>query len=536
MAKQIVFDENARKTLMQGVDKLANTVTITLGPKGRNVVLDDGDDVTITNDGVTIAKEIELVDKFENMGAKLVKEVANKTQDNAGDGTTTGILLGQSMLRQGLKNVTSGANPVDMKRGIEKATKQVVNFLKDRSKDVEGRENIAQVGTISANNDEEIGNLIADAMEKVGTDGVITVQDGKSIDTELQVVEGMEFDEGFISPYMATDQENMEASFDDPYILITDQTINNLQNLVPVLEMVAQEGKPLFIIADEIEGDAKQALVLNVVKGSLKACAVTAPGFGDEKKEQLEDIAALTGGTVIAEEKGMKIKEVTRDHLGRAETITADKSKTLIVGGKGGKDQIEQRKRVVQSRLEDTDSEHKRKKLRKRLAKLGGGVAVIRVGAATETEMEEKKMRIDDALNATKAAVEEGVVPGGGVTLYRAIDEVEKLDLDGDEATGASIVRRALEEPVRQLAHNAGLEGAEVIAKLKDKSSPSFGYNARKDTYEDLMDAGVIDPTKVVRNALQNSASIAGMVLTTEALVTEFDDESDERPAPAVVF
>ncbi len=534
-SKQIMFDEVARQSLLKGVDKVANTVKVTLGPKGRNVVLDKSMHPLVTNDGVTIAKEIELHDKFENIGAKLLKEVAAKTQDKAGDGTTTAILLAQSMIREGLKNITSGANPIEVKRGIEKAVNEAVAYLKDRTVEVKSKEKIAQVATISANNDEEIGNLIADAMEKVGNSGVITVEEAKSIDTTLEVVEGMQFDRGFISPYMVTDHERMVCELEDSYILITDKKISNMKQLVPVLEKVAQEGKPLLIIAEDIEGDAQATIILNLIRGALKVCAVKAPGFGDEQKEMLEDIAVLTGGKVISEEKGMKLENFTDDMLGRARKITVDSEKTTIVEGKGDKNEIEARKKLIESQIKLADSEHKKESLKKRLAKLGGGVAVIKVGAATETEMKEKKMRLDDALHATKAAVEEGVIPGGGVTLYRAKAVLENLNLENDQQIGVDIVKRALEEPVRQIAINAGKEGAEVIARINSEKDENVGYNARKDCYENMLDAGVLDPTKVVRTALQNAASIAGMILTTEALVTDFDSEKDEKTTAVII-
>ncbi|TGC08316.1 chaperonin GroEL [Methanolobus halotolerans] len=535
MAKQIMFDVDARKALLNGVDKVANTVKITLGPKGRNVVLDKANNPVVTNDGVTIAKEIELVDKFENMGAKLVKEVASRTQDNTGDGTTTATLLAQSIITEGLRNITSGANPIEVKRGIEKATENVVAHLKEKSRDVRDKHKITQVATISANNDEEIGNLIAAAMEKVGYNGVITVENSKTMETSLEVVEGMQFDRGFVSPYMATDHEKMTCEFEDPYLLITDRKISTMNQIIPVLEKVAKEGRPLVIIAQDIEGDAEAALILNIIRGSLKVCAVKAPGFGDEQKEMLEDIAVLTGGVVISEDKGMKIEEFTEDMLGHARKVNIDKNKTTIIEGKGEKDGIDGRMALIESQINVTDAEFKKKELRKRLAKLGGGVAVIKVGAATETEVKEKKMRIDDALNATKAAVEEGVIAGGGVTLFHATSVLEGMELQGDQKIGLNIVKRALEEPVRQIAINAGREGAEVVAKIRAEANEQYGYNAKTDTFEDLFEAGVIDPTKVVRSGLQNAASIAGMVLTTEALVTDYDDEKDKQTAAIII-
>lgn len=533
--KQIMFDENARQALLRGVDKVANTVKVTLGPKGRNVVLDKTLHPIVTNDGVTIAKEISLKDKFENIGAKLIKEVASKTQENAGDGTTTATLLAQIMISEGLKNITSGANPIEVRKGIEHATNIVVKFLKKKSIDVNDREKIQQVATISANNDEIIGKLIADAMEKVGNDGVITVEDGKSIETELDVVEGMQFERGFLSPYMVTDNEKMICEQDEPYILITDKKLSSMKDLIPVLEKTVKEGKPLFIIAEDIEGEAQAAIILNIIKGAIKVCAVKAPGFGDEQKEILEDIAVLTGAKVVSEDKGMKLENFSEEWLGSARKIKVDHEKTIIVEGKGDKKDIEKRKLLIENQIKIADTDHKKTDLKKRLAKLGGGVAVIRVGAATETELKEKKMRIDDALNATKAAVEEGVVPGGGVTLYRAIESLEKENLENDQKIGVAIVKRSLEEPIRQIAENAGKEGAEVISRLKQENDSNIGYNAKKDCYEDLFKAGIIDPTKVVRNSIQNAASIAAMILTTEAIITDFDEEKDEKTTAIIV-
>ncbi|RME31111.1 chaperonin GroEL [Candidatus Woesearchaeota archaeon] len=535
MAKQLIFNENARQALLRGVDKVADTVKVTLGPKGRNVVLDKSGKPVVTNDGVTIAKEIELFDKFENLGASLVKEVASKTQDNAGDGTTTATVLAQAMIRAGLKNITSGANPIEIKRGIEQATAAVVEELKQQSKEVSGKENIKQVATVSANNDEEIGSLIADAMEKVGNEGVITVEEAKSIETSLEVVEGMQFDRGFISPYMATDREKMTCEFEDPLILLTNKKISTMKQVVPALERAANEGKPLLIIAEDVDGEAQATIIINLLRGALKVCAVKAPGFGDDRNEMLEDLAALTGATVISEEKGLKLEDLKPEHLGSARRITVDNERTTIVEGKGDPKALEERKKVLESQIKLVDSSYKQDDLKKRLAKLGGGVAVIKVGAATETEMKEKKMRIDDALHATKAAVEEGVVPGGGVALFRAKATVEGLKLKGDEGVGALIVERSLEEPLRRIAMNAGKEGAEVVARLRDEKVASVGYNAKTDAYEDLVKSGVIDPTKVVRSALQNAASIAALVLTTEALVTEYDDEKD-KAAPAIII
>ncbi len=534
-SKQIMFDEHARQALLRGIDKVANTVKITLGPKGRNVVLDKALHPLVTNDGVTIAKEIELKDKFENMGAKLVKEVASKTQDVAGDGTTTATLLAQAMVTEGLKNITAGANPMEVKKGMEKATDEVVSYIKSRSTEVKDKQKIAQVATISANNDPEIGKLIADAMEKVGNSGVITVEEAKSLETGLDVVEGLQFDRGFVSPYMTTHQEKGICELEDPYILITDKKLSSIKELIPALEKVAREGRPLFIIAEDVEGEAVTAIVLNLIRGALKVCAVKAPGFGDDQKEMLEDIAIITGGQVITENKGMKLEQVQDGWLGSARRITVDNEKTTIVEGKGAKDKIKSRTKLIESQMAIADSEYKKKDLQKRLAKLSGGVAVIKVGAVTETEMKEKKMRIEDALNATKAAVEEGVVPGGGITLLYGLRVLNNLKLDNDQQVGVNIVRRALEEPLRQIALNAGKEGAEVIARLRGEKNEKLGYNAKTDVYEDLFQSGVIDPTKVVRTALQNAASISAMVLTTEALVTDFDEEKDKE-APMIIM
>ena len=534
-SKKIMFDENARKALLNGVNKVANTVKITLGPKGRYVVLDKITKPVVTNDGVTIAKEIELHDKFENMGAKLVKEVASKTQDNTGDGTTTATLLAQCMIREGLKNISAGANPLDVKKGIEIATEKVVSYLKNMSVEVRGKEKIIQVATISANNDDEIGNLISNAMEKVGYNGVITVEDSKTMDTSLEVVEGMQFDRGFVSPYMATDTEKMICELDDPYILITDKKISSMKQIVPVLEKVASEGRSLLIIAEDVDGDAQAALILNIIRGALKVCAVKAPGFGNERKEMLEDIAVLTGGQVISEEKGLKLEEFDHHMLGSARKVTVDNHKTIIVEGRGDKAKINERVRIIEAQINIEDSDYRKTELKKRQAKLKGGVAVIKVGAATETELKEKRMRIDDALNATKAAVEEGVVTGGGVSLFCAAATLDSLKLEDNRQVGVNIIKRAIEEPMRQIATNAGREGAEVVATIRAKSSELFGYNAKKDVFEDLFEAGVIDPTKVVRSALQNAASIAGMLLTTEALITDFDEEKDEKTATIII-
>ena len=530
-----MFDDYARQALLKGIDKVANTVKVTLGPRGRNVVLDKSGTPIVTNDGVTIAKEIELKDKFENMGAKLVREVASRTQDTAGDGTTTATLLAQAMIMEGLKNITSGSNPMDVKRGIEKATERVVAFLKEKSMPVKDKETITQVAIISANNDEVIGRLIAHAMEKVGNEGVITVEDGKSFETELEVVEGMQFDQGFVSPYMATEHEKMTCEFEDPYILLVNKKISTMKQLIPTLEHVSREGKPLLIIAEDLEGEAQTGIILNLIRGALKVCAIKAPGFGDEQKETLEDLAILTGGKVVDENKGMKLENFSEEWLGSARKIKVNSDTTIIVEGKGAKSEIERRKKLLESQIAIADSDYKKTDLKKRLAKLGGGVAVINVGAATETEVKEKKMRIDDALHATKAAIEEGVVPGGGIMLLQAREILEQLPCEGDERVGVNIVKRALEEPVRQIAKNAGREGAEVLSHLKMEKDKNVGYNAKKNCFENLLKAGVIDPTKVVRCGLQNSASIAGMVLTTEALVTDFDEEKDEK-TPMIVM
>jgi chaperonin GroEL len=528
MSKQIIFDEKARQALLRGIDKVANTVKVTLGPKGRTVILDKMTSPTITNDGVTIAKEIELHDKFENIGAKLIKEVASQTQEKAGDGTTTATLLAQLMINEGLKNITAGSNPMAVKRGIEKSVGKVVDFLKLKSVEVNDSAKIAQVATISANNDEYIGNLIAQAMDKVGNKGVITVEEAKGIETNLELVEGMQFDKGYVSPYMVSDPEKMETHYDDPYILITDKSISSMKELVPVLEAVTQEGRPLIIIAEDVDGEALTTLVINLMRGALKVCAIKAPGFGDEKKDILEDIAVLTGGKLFSKDAGDKLEEVTIADLGSAKKIKITKDESIIIEGQGDKEKIESRVRQIRSQVENVDSDFMKEDLKKRLGKLSGGVAVINVGAATETEMKEKKMRIDDALHATTAAVEEGVIPGGGLLLLQAIAELDKLIVEGEEAIGVKIVKKSLEGPIRQIAMNSGKDGSDVISELKDKEE-NVGYNAKTDRFEDLVRAGVIDPTKVVRNALQSAGSIAGMVLTTEALVADFDSEKDKR-------
>ena len=533
MAKQIKYGEEARKALQTGIDALADTVKITLGPKGRNVVLDKKFGAPlITNDGVTIAKEIELEDPFENMGAQLVREVSVKTNDVAGDGTTTATLLAQSIVREGLKNVAAGANPMIVKKGIEQATEAAVQSLAAQSKPIEGKTEIAQVAAISSS-DETVGQLIADAMEKVGKDGVITVEESKTMKTELNIVEGMQFDRGYASSYMCTDMEKMEAVLDNPLILITDKKISNIQEIIGLLEQVVQQGKKLLIIAEDVEGEALATLVLNKLRGTFTCVAVKAPGFGDRRKAMLQDIAILTGGQVITEELGLELKEATIDMLGTARQVKIDKENTVIVEGAGNSDEIKARIASIRSQIEDTTSDYDREKLQERLAKLSGGVAVINVGAATEVEMKERKLRIEDALAATRAAVEEGIVPGGGTALLNASKAVQKLmsETAGDVKTGVQIVLRALEEPVRQIAKNAGVEGSLIVEKIKSRKSTTFGYDAARDEYADMMERGIADPTKVTRCALQNAASVAAMVLTTESLVT--DIPAPEPAAPA---
>ncbi len=526
MAKQIIFDEVARQHIMRGINKLADTVKITLGPRGRTVVLDRGfGSPIIINDGVTIAKEIDLENPFENMGAQLVKEVASRTQDVAGDGTTTATVLTQAIVREGLKNIAAGANPVDVKRGMEKAVQKVVAFIKSKSQEVKTKEKIVQVATISANNDEEVGKLIADAMEKVGHGGVITVEEAKAMETSLEVVEGMQFDRGYLSPYMVTDPEKMEAVLEDAYLLIYDKKIAGMKELIPILEAAAREHKPLVIVCEDLEGEALATIVLNLLRGTIKVVAVKAPGFGDEQKEMLEDLATLTGGKVISEDKGMKLESAKASDLGRAKRIKVDKEKTVIVEGAGDKQKIKARCAQIEALIKSSDSESEKEDFQKRLAKLMGGVAVINVGAATETEMKEKKARVEDALHATRAAVEEGVVPGGGVTLLRAIAELGNFKLEGEEQIGVEIIKKAIEEPIRQIVKNAGKDGSVIVAKLLSEKDVNMGYNAKTDTFEDMFKAGVLDPTKVVRSALQNAASIAGMVLTTEAMVTDIKDK-----------
>ena len=530
MAKQILFDEEARRALGRGVDALANAVKVTLGPKGRNVVLDKKFGApTITNDGVTIARDIELEDPFENMGAQLVKEVATKTNDIAGDGTTTATLLAQAMIHEGMKNVAAGANPMIIKKGIDEAVKTLVDEIKAKSKKVEGQADIAQVATISSAN-EETGKLIAEAMEKVGKDGVITVEESKTMRTNLSVKEGMQFDRGYISPYLVTDTDKMEATLDDPYILITDRKISAINDILPILEQVVKAGKQLAIIAEDVDGEALTTIVVNKLRGTFKALAVKAPGFGDRRKAMLQDIATLTGGTVISEELGRKLDSVTLADLGQAHKMVSTKDETTIIGGKGDKESIAERVAQIKQQISQTTSDFDREKLQERLAKLSGGVAVIEIGAATEVEMKDKKYRIEDALNATRAAVEEGIVAGGGTTFLDILPALDKLEVEGDEKVGINIVKRAIEEPVRQIAQNAGLEGSVVVENVK-KAGTGIGFNALKNEYVDMLKAGIVDPAKVTRSALQNAASIASMVLTTETLVA--DKPEKEAPAPA---
>ncbi|MBS1324475.1 chaperonin GroEL [Porcipelethomonas sp.] len=533
MAKDIKYGEEARKSLQSGIDKLADTVKITLGPKGRNVVLDKKFGAPlITNDGVTIAKEIELEDAFENMGAQMLKEVATKTNDAAGDGTTTATLLAQAMIREGMKNIAAGANPMIVKKGMAKAVETAVGTVISNSKKIEGSDDIARVATVSSA-DENVGKLIADAMEKVTADGVITIEESKTAETYSEVVEGMQFDRGYISPYMVTDTEKMEAVYDDPYILITDKKIASIQEILPLLEQLVQSGKKLVIIAEDIEGEALTTLILNNLRGTFKCAAVKAPGFGDRRKEMLQDIAILTGGQVISEELGLELKDTAIEQLGRARQVVINKENTIIVDGSGNSDDIKNRTAQIKAQIETTTSDFDKEKLQERLAKLSGGVAVIKVGAATEIEMKEKKLRIEDALAATKAAVEEGIVAGGGTALINAIPAVEELipSLEGDEKTGAQIILRALEEPVRQIALNAGLEGSVIIDTIKRSGKTGYGFDAYNETYVDMIPAGIVDPTKVTRSALQNAASVAAMVLTTESLVA---DIPAPEPAPAM--
>lgn len=530
-SKLIEYNADARTKLKSGVDKLANAVKVTLGPKGRNVILEKKFGApTVTKDGVSVAKEIELEDAIENMGAQMVREVASKTSDVAGDGTTTATVLAQAIYREGLKNVTAGANPMDLKRGVDLAVTKVIEYLKKVSRDVEGRNEIAQVGAISANNDKSIGELIADAMEKVGKDGVITVEEAKGTETGLDVVEGMQFDRGYLSPYFVTNTETMEAILEDPYILIHDKKISAMKDLLPILEKVAQQGKSMLIIAEDLEGEALATLVVNKIRGTLRVAAVKAPGFGDRRKAMLEDIAVLTGGTVISEERGFKLENATISYLGTAKKIVIDKDNTTIVEGAGKGDEIKKRINEIKAQIEKTTSDYDKEKLQERLAKLSGGVAVLKIGASTEIEMKEKKARVEDALHATRAAVEEGIVAGGGVTLVRATTVLEKLEGDNlDQTTGVKIVEKALEEPLRQIVNNAGLEGSVVLQKVKE-GKDDYGFNAATETYEHLIKAGVIDPTKVTRTALENAASVAALLLTTEAVV--FEKKEKEAPMP----
>jgi chaperonin GroEL len=546
-AKQIVLGEESRQAILRGVNKLADAVKVTLGPKGRNVVLDKKfGSPTSTKDGVTVAKEIELKDPLENMGAQMVREVASKTSDVAGDGTTTATVLAQAIFREGVKTVAAGANPMAIKRGIEMAVRQVCGYdepqkdgskkhvkgeLEKLSKPVEGTM-IAQVGAVSANNDIEIGEIIAEAMKKVGKDGVITVEEAKTMETALEVVEGMQFDRGYLSPYFVTDPDRMECVIEDPYILIHEKKISSMKDLLPLLEQIAKSGKPLLIVAEEVEGEALATLVVNKLRGTLHCCAVKAPGFGDRRKAMLEDIAILTGGKAITEDLGIKLENVRLEDLGRAKKITVDKDNTTIVEGYGKSSAIEGRVKQIRTQIEDTTSDYDREKLQERLAKLVGGVAQIKVGAATETEMKEKKARVEDAMHATKAAVEEGIVPGGGVALIRSIPALDKLKAAGDEQIGIDIVKRALEEPLRLIVQNAGEEGAVVAEKVRANSNANFGFDAQAETYGDLVEAGVIDPTKVARTALQNAASIASLMLTTEALISEIPEKEDKHPMP----
>jgi chaperonin GroEL len=530
MAKQIIYGEQSRQAILRGVNQLADAVKVTLGPKGRNVVLDKKfGSPTITKDGVTVAKEIDLKDPLENMGAQMVREVASKTSDTAGDGTTTATVLAQAIYREGARNVVAGANPMELKRGIEKAVEAVVEQIKKMSRPVSGNM-VAQVGTISANSDAEIGKIIAEAMDKVGKDGVITVEEAKTLSTSLDVVEGMQFDRGYLSPYFVTDAERMEVVLENPVILIHEKKISSMKDLLPVLEQVARLGRPLLIIAEDVEGEALATLVVNKLRGTLHAAAVKAPGFGDRRKAMLEDIAILTGGKAITEDLGIKLENIKMEDLGKAKKVTIDKDNTTIVEGAGTSNAIDGRVKQIRAQVEDTTSDYDREKLQERLAKLVGGVAVIKVGAATETEMKEKKARVEDAMHATKAAVEEGIVPGGGVALLRASKALDGLKLEGDQAVGLQIIRRALEEPMRWIAQNAGDEGSIVVSKVRDMKQDE-GFNAATDAYEDLVKAGVIDPAKVVRSALQNASSIASLLLTTEALVSEIPEEKKEAPA-----
>ncbi len=529
MAKQIIFDSDARGALKRGVDQLADAVKVTLGPKGRNVIIEKKfGSPTVTKDGVTVAKEVELESKVENVGAQMVKEVASKTSDVAGDGTTTATVLAQAMMTAGLKNVTAGANPMDLKRGIDRAVVDIVSDLRSQSRDIEGRNEIAQVGAISANNDADIGNLISDAFEKVGKDGVITVEEARGTETNLEVVEGMQFDRGYLSPYFVTNADDMETVLEDAYLLIFDKKISAMKDLLPILEKIAQTGSPLLVIAEDVEGEALATMVVNKLRGTLRVAAVKAPGFGDRRKAMLEDIAILTGGTVISEEKGYRLENATIEYLGRAKRVVIDKDKTVIVDGAGSSDQIKARANQIKQQIETTTSDYDKEKLQERLAKLSGGVAVLKIGAATKPEMKEKKARVEDALHATRAAIEEGIVSGGGVALIRAIGSLESTAVENeDQGIGVNIVRRALEEPLRQIAINSGVEGSIVAQKVKEGEA-DYGFNARTEVYEPLISAGVIDPTKVVRAALENAASVSGLLLTTEAVVA---DRPEKQPA-----
>jgi len=533
-AKILLYDEEARKSVLKGVNTLADAVKVTLGPKGRNVIIDKSfGSPTVTKDGVTVAKEIELEDKFENMGAQMVKEVASKTSDVAGDGTTTATILAQAIYREGVKAVAAGSNPMDVKRGIDKAVETVVKELSKMSKPTKDQKEIAQVGTISANNDETIGNIIAGAMDKVGKEAVITVEEAKGLETELEIVEGMQFDRGYLSPYFVTNPDKMIVSLEDALILIYEKKISGMKDLLPILEQIAKMGRPLLIIAEDIEGEALATLVVNKIRGTLHVAAVKAPGFGDRRKAMLEDIAILTGGKMISEDMGWKLENVKLEDLGRAKKITIDKDNTTIIDGAGKRADLEGRVKQIRAQIEETTSDYDREKLQERLAKLVGGVAVIRVGAATETEMKEKKARVEDALHATRAAVEEGIVPGGGVAYLRALPALGKLELAGDEQIGVNIVRKAIEEPIKMIAANAGLEGSIVVEKVKEKKG-SFGFNARTDVYEDMIAAGVIDPTKVTRFALQNAASVSGLLLTTQCMIADKPEEKGAGAMPGM--
>ncbi|MBV6341727.1 chaperonin GroEL [Candidatus Magnetobacterium casense] len=530
-AKQLLFDEAARREILEGITILTNAVKATLGPKGRNAILDKKyGSPTITKDGVTVAKEIELKDPYQNMGAQLLKEVASKTSDTAGDGTTTATVLAHAIYKEGVKNVVAGAHAMDLKRGMEKAVVTVIDKLKSMTKKVQDKKEIAQVGTISANNDPSVGDLIAEAMDKVGKDGVITVEEAKSMATALEVVEGMQFDRGYISPYFVTDSERMECVLENAHILLYDKKISSMKDLIPLLEQIAKMGRPLLILSEDIEGEALATMVVNKLRGTLQVCGVKAPGFGERRKAMLEDIAILTGGTVISDDLGMKLENVKMTDLGRAKKITIDKDNTTIVEGEGKQDAIKGRVKQIKSQIEDTTSDYDREKLQERLAKIVGGVAVINVGAATETEMKEKKARVEDALHATRAAVEEGIIPGGGVALLRCISSVDELKLTGDEKIGANIIKKALEEPIRQIIHNAGLESAIIIEKVKDSSDQNYGFDAQNEKFCDMMQEGIIDPTKVTRCALQNAASVASLMLTTSVMICDLPEKEEKMP------